>query len=126
MSFAANFRHGKPVLVDYTPASGNVNAGDMVLQGSVTANTAGIGAILTIAHKDITNSTLGEVAIGGGVYDCQVASNYAAFTKVYKPSGNSILTTTSTNNALFGFTVQTSAAANAVVRVMHSPLTFTP
>lgn len=124
MSFAANFRSGNPVMVDYTPASGNVAAGTMVLQGSVTANTAGVGAVLTIAHKDIVNNTLGELAVGGGVYDCQVASNYAAFSKVYKPSGNSILTTTSTNNALFGFTVAAAAVANAVVGVLHNPQAF--
>lgn len=111
-------------MVDYTPASGNVAAGAMVLQGSVTANTAGVGAYLTIAHKDIVNSTLGEVAIGGGVYDCMVASNYAAYSKVYKPAANNILTTTSTNNSLFGFTVAAAAAANAVVGVMHQPQAF--
>ncbi len=121
MTVAANFRHGDPIMVDYTNASTNIAGGDMVLQGSVTANTAGTGAFLTICHDPIANGVTGALAVGGGVYDCMVASNYAAYSKVYKPAGNSILTTTSTNNALFGYTVQTSAAANAVVKVLHSP-----
>ncbi len=121
MTVGANFRHGDPVMVDYLNSSTNIAAGDMVLQGSVTANTGGTGAVLTIAHEPIANGVYGALAVGGGVYGCMVASNYAAFSKVFKPSGNSILTTTSTNNALFGFTVETSAAANAVVKVMHQP-----
>ncbi len=121
MTIAAIFRHGNPVMVDYTNASTAIVEGDMVLQGSVTANTGGTGAVLTVAHRPIANGAIGALAVGGGVYGCVVASNYAAFSKVYKPSGNSILTTTSTNNALFGFTVETSAATNAVVKCYHQP-----
>lgn len=110
----ARYRHGDPVMVDYTPGA-DVDAGDMVLVG----NTA--GWTLGVAHVDIANGELGALAAGGGVYECQVASNYAAGSKVYKPSGNAILTTTSTNNALFGFTVEDSAAANARVKVLHKP-----
>ncbi len=121
MTLAANFRHGTPVMVDYTPASGNLAAGAFVLIGSVTANTGGTGALLTITHKDIVNNVMGELAVGGGVYDCQVASNYAFGSKVYRTGSNNILTTTSTNNALFGYTVETAAAANAVVEVLHVP-----
>lgn len=109
------FRHGSPVMVDYTPSAGAVNAGDMVLLGNTT------GVTLGIAHNDIANSTLGALAAGGGVYKAQVASNYAAWTLVYKPAGNSILTTTSTNNAPFGFTVEASGAANSWVNVLHHP-----
>ncbi len=122
----AIYRHGEPIMCDYTPGAGNVSAGDMVVLGSVTANTAGTGALLIVAHKDIVNSTLGAMAFGGGVYACQVASNYAAGSKVFKPSGNAILTTTSTNNAQFGWTVETSAAANAVVKVIHKPYASGP
>lgn len=109
------FRHGDPVMIDYTPGAGNVAAGDGVLLGNTTGLTMGV------AHKDIENSTLGALAAGGGVYDAMVADNYAAGTLVYKPAGNAILTTTSTNNAQFGFTVEASAAANAVVKVLHHP-----
>lgn len=109
------FSHGSPVMIDYTPSSGNLSEGESVLLG----NTAGLTMI--IAHQPITNNVQGAMAAGGGVYDAMVASNYAAGTKVYKPTGNAILTTTSTNNALFGFTVEAAAAANAVVKVLHKP-----
>lgn len=108
-------RHGDPVMIDYTPSSGNVSAGAGVLLGNTTGLTMGI------AHRDIENNKKGALAAGGGVYEAQVASNYAAGTKVYKPSGNAILTTTSTNNALFGFTVEAAAAANDYVKVLHKP-----
>lgn len=118
----ATFVHGEYRTMDHTPAAGAVDAGDMVLIGSVTANTAGTGALLAVAHHDIANGTLGALAIGRGVYDCMVASNYAAGTKVYKPSGNAILTSTGTNNALFGVTLEAAAAANAVVQCLHQPV----
>lgn len=110
MAAAATFRHGDPVMVDYT-AGANITAGDFVA----------IGSLMGIAHVDIANGTLGALALGGGVYDCAVASNYAAGTKIYKAAGNTILTNTATNNALVGFTVEAAAAANAVVKVLHMP-----
>ena len=110
----ATFRHGHPVMVDYTPGA-DVAAGDMVLLG----NTAGL--TLGVAHSDIANGVLGALGGGGGVYTCMVASNYAAWTLVYKPAGNAILTTTSTNNAPFGFTLEAAAAANAYIKVLHHP-----
>jgi predicted RecA/RadA family phage recombinase len=111
----AYFRHGKPIMADYTPAAGDVSAGDIVLLGNTTGLTCGI------AHNDISNTVLGALAVGGGVYKCQVASNYAAGTKVHKPSGNAILTSTATNNAQVGFTLEAAAAANAWVHVLHHP-----
>ena len=111
----AIFRHGDPRMVDYT-AGADLTAGDIVMLG----NQAGIAC--GVVHEDVANAALGAIAVGGGVYDCQVAANYAAWSKVYKPSGNAILTTTSTNNYLFGYTVEASAAANAVVKVLHWPI----
>jgi len=111
----AIYRHGRPLMVDYTAAA-DIVAGEMVLLGNAS------GVSMGIAHSAIANADTGSLAIGGGVYDCVVASNYAAWSKVYKPSGNAILTTTSTNNALFGYTVEASAAANAVVKVLHDPI----
>lgn len=110
----AVFRHGDPVMVDYT-ATADVTAGDMILVGNLTGWTLGV------AHVDFANTEKGALAIGGGVYHCMVASNYAAGSKVYKPTANAILTTTSTNAALFGYTVEAAAAANAVIEVYHEP-----
>lgn len=108
---------------NYTPGSGAVDAGDMVLLGSVTANSnTGAGAVLGISHVDIANGVQGSLAIGGGIYDCVIASNYAAGVLLFKPSGNAILTTTATNNARFGPLLEATAAANAVAQVLHNPI----
>lgn len=115
MAAKATFRHGDPVMVDYTPSSGNITAGDVVLGGNTT------GLTCLVAHRDITNNYLGALAAGGGVYSVKVASNYAAFTKVYWDATNSVLTSTSTNMSQFGYTVEASAAANTVVKVLHKP-----
>ena len=110
----AAYRHGDPVMIDHTPGA-DVSAGQVVLIGNTTGFTCGV------AHSDIANGELGAIAAGGGVYAVKVASNYAAGTKVYWDDTNSILTTTSTNMSLFGFTVEAAAAANAVVKVLHEP-----
>jgi predicted RecA/RadA family phage recombinase len=107
------FRHGKPTMTPYTPGA-DIAAGDGVLIGNLNGWTMGI------AHKDIANGVLGELSCGGGVYDCKVASNYAAGTRVHY-QGTDTLTSTSTNNAAFGFTLEAAAAANDIVRVMHFP-----
>lgn len=111
----ANFRTGCPIMTDYTPSSGNVSAGQILLAG----NTANLTCV--VAHKDIENGVLGTVSVGGGIYDVKVASNYAVWSKVYWDDTNSVLTTTSTNMSLFGYTVEASAAANSIVKVLHEP-----
>lgn len=115
MSAKASYRHGRPNTVDYTAAA-NIVAGDVILLGNTAGVTCGI------AHRDIANTEKSELSIGGGFYAVKVASNYAAWTKVYWDNTNSVLTTTSTNMATFGYTVEASAAANAVVECFHWPL----
>lgn len=116
------YRHGEPTMVDYTPSSGNVAAGDVVLQGSVTANTAGTGALAAIAHVAITNNTQGALSVGGGVYDVVNLNNAAAGTKVYWVAASNKVTTVSTNNAVFGFIVANGAGgANSTARALHKP-----
>lgn len=112
----ATFRHGAPVMVDYTPASGNVAAGAVVLVGNTTGWTCGV------AHVDIENSTLGALASGGGVYQCVNLNNAANGTKVWWDDSNNKVTTTSTNNALFGFVVSNGGGgANTNCDVLHQP-----
>lgn len=114
------FRHGAPVMVDYTPGSGDVSAGDVVLLGTVTANTAGTGAVAGIAHSDITNSTLGALAVGGGVYDVVNLNNAATGALVYWDTDK--VTTVSTNNAVFGFIVADGGGgANSTAKALHHP-----
>jgi len=112
----ATFRHGEPLMVDYTPAAGNVSVGDVVLLGNTTGLTCGI------AHHDIVNNTLGAIATGGGVYDFVNLNNAANYAKVWWDASTSKATTTSTNNALLGFVVASGGGgANTTCRVRHFP-----
>lgn len=107
----ANFTGGCPVEADYTPTSGNVAAGTVV----VLTNTCGV------AHRDITNNTLGSLAVGGGVYRVVSLSNFAAGTKVYWDDTNNKVSNVSTNNTAFGFLIETPSGANTVAQVLHWP-----
>jgi len=111
----ATFRHGNPTMVDYT-AGADIAAGQIVVGGNTTSPAC------KVAHVAIANGALDAVSIGGGVYKVKVASNYAAHSKVYWDDTNSVLTTTSTNFWLFGYTLEAAAAANAVIDVWHWPV----
>lgn len=111
----ATFVQGLPVMVPHTPTGGNVAVGEIVLIGNTAGWTCGV------AHAAIVNNTQGDLSCGGGVYDVKVASNYAKGSKVYWDDANAVLTTTSTNMSLFGHTVETSPAANSIVKVLHKP-----
>lgn len=116
------YRHGDPVMVDYTPTGGNVAEGEVVVLGSVTANTSGTGAVAAIAHRPITNSTLGALAVGGGVYAVTNLNNAATGAKVYWDNSNNKVTTVSTNNAVFGWIVASGAGgANSTAYAIHAP-----
>jgi hypothetical protein len=111
----ATFRHGDPIFADYTPASGNVAGGQVVLLG----NTAGIAC--GVAHMPITNAVLGALAIGGGVYDVTMLTNIAAWTKVYWDDSINKVVTTSTNMAPFGYLLTGGTGANTTVEALHHP-----
>jgi predicted RecA/RadA family phage recombinase len=113
-TFEAEMRHGDPIMIDYTPGA-DIAAGQVVVLGNTTGLTNGI------AHLPISNGVKGALAAGGAVYRVKVASNYAAWSKVYWDDANAVLTTTSTNMSQFGYTIEASAAANAVVEVLHHP-----
>jgi len=102
---------GDPTFADYTPSAGDISAGDVVV----------IGDLCGIAHLDISNTVLGALAIGGGIYDVAVAANYAAGSKVYWDDTNNLLNTTSTNNTPFGWTLEDATGANDVVQAFHMP-----
>jgi hypothetical protein len=113
----AVLRHGDPQFADFTPASGNVAAGQVVLLGNLT----GLG--LGIAHQDIVNNTLGSLAVGGGVYDVVMLTNIAPWATVYWDDTNNKVVTTSTNNATFGVLLTGNTGANTTVEALHAPLT---
>lgn len=113
----AIYRHGDPLMIDYTPASGNISAGQVVLAG----NTAGPTVI--IAHVDIANSVLGAMAAGGGVYEVTNLNNAANYVKVWWDDSANKVTTVSTNNAAFGFVVRDGGGgANTACLAMHVPI----
>lgn len=116
------FRHGNPIMVDYTPSSGNVALGDVVLLGTVTANTKGTGAVAMVALRPITNNTLGALSVAGGVYGMVNLDNAAGGAKVWWDASTNKATTTSTNNAAFGFIVANGGGgANTTCYVYHNP-----
>lgn len=109
------YRHGEPVMIDYTPGA-NVSAGDVVDLGNTTGLTCGV------VHVDIANGVQGAIAAGGGVYDGVNLNNAANYAKVYWDTATEKFTTTSTNNALFGFVVDNGGGgANTTCRVLHKP-----
>lgn len=111
----AIMRSGTPVMIDYTPAAGNIAAGEVVLIGNTVGLTCGI------AHVDIVNGVLGALAAGGAIYDVVTLENSVAGTKVWWNTSINKVSTTSTNNMLFGFLVESASAANATVLCLHKP-----
>lgn len=110
------FRHGDPVMVDYTPTGGNVAEGEVVLVGNTAGFTCGV------AHRPITNNVLGALAAGGGVYDCINLNNQATGAKVWWNNSADKVTNESTNMALFGFIVSGGGGgANSTCKVLHKP-----
>lgn len=109
------YRHGEPVMIDYTPGA-NVSAGDVVLLGNTTGLTCGV------VHIDTESGIQGAIAAGGGVYDAVNLNNAANYAKVWWDDTNNKVTTVSTNNALFGFIVDDGGGgANSTCRVLHKP-----
>ncbi len=116
MSLEATMRSGEPKTASYTPAAGDIAAGQVVLLGNLTGLTCGI------AHQPIANNAKGTLAIGGGIYDVVMGTNIAPYTKVYWDDANNKVSSTSTNNATFGFLLEGNTGANTVVKCLHQPL----
>jgi hypothetical protein len=109
------FRAGNPEHIDYTPSSGNVAAGQVVLLGNTTGITCGI------AHAAIENNVKGSLMLGGE-HDVVNLNNAANYAKVYWDDSNNKVTTVSTNNALFGFISRSGGGgANSTAVARHFP-----
>lgn len=107
---------GNPEMVAYTPSSGNISAGQVVLVGNTAGWTCGV------AHADITNSTLGSLAAGGGIYAVTNLNNSADGAKVYWDDSVNKVTSVSTNMSLFGFIVEGGGGgANSTCYALHKP-----
>jgi predicted RecA/RadA family phage recombinase len=112
----ATFRHGDPHMIDYTPSSGNIAAGQVVVYGNLT------GLTCLICHTSILNNRKGAMAAGGGVYEVTNLNNAANGAKVYWDDTNNKVTTVSTNNAPFGsIASQGGAGANSACYALHKP-----
>lgn len=112
----AAFRHGDPVMIDYTPAAGDVAAGEVVVLGNLVGISCGV------AHVAISNTLKGSVAAGGGVYQVVNLDNAADYAVVYWDDSANKVTTTSTNNAVFGFVVADGGGgANSNCLALHVP-----
>src|SRR5690606_31251818 len=110
----AIFRHGDPIMVDYTPVS-DVEAGDVVVVGDVPM----------VAHSDIAANTLGALACGGGVYD--VVKDTGTSTAVFSAGkvmfwdvGDQQINEDS-GNPHFGESVAAASDDDETVRVHHNP-----
>lgn len=113
---SAKFRAGDPIFANYTPTSGNVAAGQVVILGNTAGLTCGI------AHQPIERNTLGAVAVGGGVYEVINLNNAANYAKVYWDAAAQKVTTLGTGNPLFGFIVSGGGGgANSVCLALHMP-----
>lgn len=116
MAQSAIKRHGDPITINYTPTTGNVAAGDVVLIGNTSGLSCGIAALA------ITNNVQGALEVGYGIYEVTNQNNAANGTKVWWDSVNKSVTTTSTNNALFGYVVESGAGGtNTICNAMHVP-----
>jgi hypothetical protein len=112
----ASKRYGDPRRIPFTPTAGNVSAGQVVLLGNL------VGVSCGIATQDITNAVEGSLEIGGGVYEVTMLSNLANYALAYWDDTNNKLTSTSTNNAIFGYVVGGGGGgANATVQARHLP-----
>lgn len=111
------FRSGDPDRIPYTPSGGDLDGGDVVLLGNTTGLTCGI-----VPANGITNNRLGSLEAGGGVYDVVNLSNAANYAKVWWDNTAKKVTTTSTNNAQFGYIVGGGAGgANTTAQALHNP-----
>ncbi len=109
----ATFRHGRPLMCDYTPGSA-VTAGDVVV----------VDDIPCVAHVDIAASALGALAVVGGVYEMTAAAAIVAGSKVYWDAAAEKVTETAASNKIFGYIApgSSSAADGDAVQVIHQPM----
>jgi predicted RecA/RadA family phage recombinase len=116
------FVSGSPVNISYTPTGGAVAEGQVIVIGTVEANTTGTGAYVAIAPLAIANNVAGSLSLGGGIYEVVNLNNAVNGAKVWWSDSVNKVTTTGTNNAVFGFVVADGGGgANSVCKALHSP-----
>lgn len=115
MAFKAQFVHGNPRMLDYTPSGADVAAGDVLV----------IGDTIQIAHLNIPDGELGALAAGGGVYDVDKdGAGAVAFTDgqtVYWDPATNRATPTAGALKKMGTAVGPAGTTATKVRVHHRP-----
>lgn len=108
----ASYKHGKPIMVEYTPGA-DVDAGDVIVTGGSPR----------VAHQPLTSGELSHLAASGGVYEMTGDAEIAADVGVYWDASAEKVSATddSAANAFFGFLVTACAADNGTCLVRHSP-----
>ncbi len=121
----STFRSGNVETVEYTPGSGNVAVGDVVVISAATTNsTTGAAGLLGIAHRPITNNTAGNLAIWGGTYAFVNLNNAATGAIVYWDASTNKATTVTNSNCLLGKIVANGGGnANTTCYVFHMQTT---
>lgn len=121
----STFRSGSVEVVDYTPASGNVAVGDVVVLSAATTNsTTGAAGLLGIAHRPITNNTLGTLAVMGGQYAFVNLNNAATGAIAYWDASTNKATTVTNSNCLLGKLVANGGGgANTTCYIQHMQAT---
>ena len=108
----ATFRHGNPLMVDYTPGS-DVAAGQVVV----------VGDLPLVAHVDIAANTQGALAAGGGVYRMTADGAIDQGEAVYWDATAGKLTKTTSGAKHLGFVCpgQSAAQDGESLDVIHRP-----
>jgi hypothetical protein len=111
----AEFLHGSPLMVKYTPSGAATPVGAVI----VVANYP------FVAHGRIEDGVLGALASRGGVYRCIADGNLAPGAKVYWDDTANKITVTAAAGARkhFGFILPQSdpVADGDPVDVIHAP-----
>lgn len=109
----ADFVHGDPVMVDFTPAAA-MPAGRVFVAGVVPF----------VVHVDIAAGKLGAAACGGGVYSGVTDGSLdTPGALVYWAVASAKFVAASSGNMHFGYTLPSHGATvdNDIIRVIHSP-----
>jgi hypothetical protein len=110
------FRAGNPDVIDYTPSTGDVNTGQVIILDNLT------GINLGVAQVDIANNAKGSLEVKGSIRDAINLNNAANYKTVYWDNSAKKVTTVSTNNAKYGYVVSDGGGgANSTCRVMLDP-----
>lgn len=114
---SAKYRHGNPLMIDYTPGS-SVTAGDVVQ----------VGGLCLVAHSDIPASTLGALACpsGSAVYEITKATisdvfAVGALVEIDVSEQAAVVANNANGNITFGRCVKASANGDATVWAVHIP-----